>query len=267
MIFAGIAQSHHLLSSPPIAAKSRERALDMPLMLLHLRILPVKEGQESGQEVTWATRRRKALAARPSYYPERHVRRRREHRPDCVAGAYVAARNDDAHDPDLVGQLALRIAGSHARHQPGRKRLDLPARAAQARHLDDGAAPEMKPRSDRQAEQIEAVGRDVLAEIANRDAEAGVLQLGEELGVDEVDLTQVRLGRVFAHPGAMLYGDALVGVILDPQAGEQSDAIPRRLAARCDRPILRFQAYEFPSGVLHNRKSVAAVAIQQPDDC
>ena len=52
---------------------------------------------------------------------------------------------------------------------------------------------QVQPRAGRQAEQIEAARRDVLAHLPGRHGEAGGAQLVVQLGVDQVDLAQVRL--------------------------------------------------------------------------
>ena len=51
-----------------------------------------------------------------------------------------------------------------------------------------------------------------------------------QLGVDEMDLAQVRLGRVAANPGAVLHRGAGVGVTLHPVPCDEPDAQARPLA-------------------------------------
>ncbi len=50
--------------------------------------------------------------------------------------------------------------------------------------------------------------------------------------VDQVDLAQVRLGRVLPHPRAVLHGDAVVGVALDAEAFQEADGGTHLLAER-----------------------------------
>ena len=72
----------------------------------------------------------------------------------------------------------------------------------------------------------------LLAEVAGRHLESLRTHLGEELLVDEVDLAQVRLGRVLCDPGAVLDRDAGMDVALHAEPGEQCDTVPVRLGER-----------------------------------
>ena len=63
-------------------------------------------------------------------------------------------------------------------------------------------------------------GRDVLAHLPRRHGEAGGAQLVVQLGVDQVHLAQVGLGRVARHPRAVLDGHALMRVALDAEPGQ-----------------------------------------------
>ena len=63
-----------------------------------------------------------------------------------------------------------------------------------------------------------------------RTVKPSLRQLVVQLGVDEVDLAQVRLARVTGHPRAVLHQLAQVRVAAHAEAGDQLDARPGRLA-------------------------------------
>ena len=102
--------------------------------------------------------------------------------------------------------------------------VQLGARIAQTRHRDNRAA-QIQPRSDRQTEQIDTVGRDVLAHLPGRDGETGRAQFLVEFGVDQVNLAQVGLGRIARHPRAVLDRNALMRVAVDAEPGHELDAV------------------------------------------
>jgi len=87
----------------------------------------------------------------------------------------------------------------------------------------------MEPRARRQREQVHAARRDVLAHLPWRDGEARGPQLVVQLGVDQVDLPEVRPARVACHPRAMLHGRARMRVALDAEPGDETDALLGRL--------------------------------------
>jgi hypothetical protein len=87
-----------------------------------------------------------------------------------------------------------------------------------------------KPGTDRQLEQSDTAGGDVLANFAGRDRESLHRQLGEQLGVNEVHLTQVRLGRVLCDTRAVLDSRAAVRIALHARRFQKCDALAHRLA-------------------------------------
>src|SRR4029079_13986617 len=158
------------------------------------------------------------------------MRRCRQFDLDGVARRHVAAREHDAHDARLADKGAVRIAIEHGGHESLLKAIDLDARIAQPGDLDHGAGTDVQPRAGRQRQQVDAARGDVLAELAGRHAEACGAQLLEQFGVDEMNLTQVRAGRVARNPRAMLDGDAGVRVAFDAESGGEADAQARWLA-------------------------------------
>ena len=69
-------------------------------------------------------------------------------------------------------------------------------------------------------------------------------QFGEQLGVQQVNLAQVRLGRILRDSGTVLDGDAAVRIALDAQAFEQANGRLRSLAEA----VLRMRADDDDSG-------------------
>ena len=94
---------------------------------------------------------------------------------------------------------AVSRSDKHTFSKPNQAGIELVARVAQPGDLDDGAAAEPQARTDGQAQQVEAAGGDVLAHLAWGDVEPRRAQLVVELGVDEVDLAEVALGRIAAR--------------------------------------------------------------------
>ena len=73
---------------------------------------------------------------------------------------------------------------------------------------------------------------DVFAHLPGRHDETGGAQFVMQLGVDQVHLAQVRLGRIARHPRSMLDRAAQMRVVLDAETGQQPDAADVRLAER-----------------------------------
>src|SRR5690348_7851298 len=153
---------------PPEGCESRGNARWSELM----RLSPVSSGRDKpGQGARY-----------DSHRVELPVGRRRQLDPDRVAFADLAALQHDPHDPGLADQVAIRIARQGRRHQPGLQLVELAARVAQAGHLNDRILAQMEPRPGRQPEQIDSLGRDVLAHLPGGDRKPGTAQFVEQLG-------------------------------------------------------------------------------------
>jgi hypothetical protein len=115
---------------------------------------------------------------------------------DDISWLHGAAAQDDSHDPGLAHEPPVLIAPKDGVEQAWLEGVDLSTRVAQPGDLDDclGAYPELGALG--QCEQVQIPGRDVLAKLARSDVEALPTNLGEQLSVDEVHLSEVRLGRV-----------------------------------------------------------------------
>src|SRR5215472_18325465 len=121
---------------------------------------------------------------------KRVVRVRRQLDTDGIAGADLAAGDDDAHNAGLAHQIAALVASQCRRHQSILNVVELAARVAQTGYLDDRRRAEMQLRAGRQPQQIDAARRDVLAHLPGRDGEAALPQLVVQLGMDQMDLAQ-----------------------------------------------------------------------------
>ncbi len=127
---------------------------------------------------------------------ELEMRLGRQLDPYAVMRADRSTGDDDAHDPSLADQAPLLVAVQDSLHQAGLEVFKLIAGVAEAGHLDDGVGAEVQPRAARQAEEVEATGGDVLTQLPRCDVEASISQLVVELSMNEMDLPQVRPGRV-----------------------------------------------------------------------
>ncbi|MCY1308035.1 hypothetical protein D9M70_580140 [compost metagenome] len=90
----------------------------------------------------------------------------------------------------------------------------------------------MQPRAARQAQQIDTPGGDVLAHRAFRHVEAGELEFVMQLAVDQVHLPQIGLRRIRLDAGAVLDGNAEMGIALHAQPRQQHDRGHDRFAER-----------------------------------
>jgi hypothetical protein len=117
----------------------------------------------------------------------------------------------------------VRVGGEGSGHEAGAEVVHLDAGCAEAGDLDDGGLTEMEAGAGGEVVEVEAGGGDVLAHVAGGDAEGEELGLGEELGVDEVDLGEIGAGGVFADVVEVLDGGAEVDVTLYAEAFEELD--------------------------------------------
>lgn len=135
---------------------------------------------------------------------------------DRIAGSNLAGDDHDGHHPRQPSQrLAafLRLHPLEARsHEARTQSVELDTGVPKAGDLHHRLLAEAKLRAHREAEQVEARGGDVLAHLTGGKVEPLVAEGIVELAVDEVHLTQVRLGGVLLHPRAVLDRGTGVGV-------------------------------------------------------
>jgi len=141
---------------------------------------------------------------------------RRQLDEDWVAGSDFTTDQDDGHDTCLADEGSLFVVRQHCRHQPRLKLVQLQAGVAQAHDFYDGGSAQVQTRVGRQSQQIHPAGGDILAHLPSQHGKTGDTQLIVELSLYEVDLAQIRLGRVAGHPGAVLDPLAGVSVALNP---------------------------------------------------
>ena len=113
--------------------------------------------------------------------------------------------------------MAVYSSAHDGRQQSGLKSIDLRARVAQAGQFDDRLGADAQMRASGQAQQLDAAGGDVLAELARRDREASCRQCAQQFGVEQMHLAQVGLQRVARYARAMLHGTAAMRVALDAE--------------------------------------------------
>lgn len=121
------------------------------------------------------------------------MRSGRQFHGDPVAGADRTACEDDRHDTGLADEIAVGVAIEHGRPESLLEFIQLPAGVAQPRDLDDRLIAEREPRAARQGQQVDPAGRDVLPHLTGGDREAGPPELIVQLGVDQMDLPEIRL--------------------------------------------------------------------------
>src|SRR5437660_12823940 len=110
-----------------------------------------------------------------------------------VPATDVSPSKHDAHDASFSNKCAIGVALENRSHQSGLKSVELGTRIAQAGHLDDRVTSEVQPCALWQRQQIDAARRDVFADLARHHRVTACLQLLEQLGMEKVHLTQVRL--------------------------------------------------------------------------
>src|SRR5450759_3679845 len=83
--------------------------------------------------------------------------------------------------------------------------------------------PNAQNRSLGECEQVQIPGGDVLAELARLDVETLLTKLSEQLGMDEVHLPKVALGRICCGVCAVLHRGPRVSITVNSQPGQQKN--------------------------------------------
>ena len=110
--------------------------------------------------------------------------------------------------------------------------VELCTWVAQTGDLDCCGVTESESGPGRQAEEIDATRRDVLAHLTRDDVETASLQFVEQLGMDQMDLPQVGLTWVAGNARAMFDRFALVSIVGNAETGDQDDRFLDRLRHR-----------------------------------
>ena len=157
------------------------------------------------------------------------MRVRRQHHVDWVARANQPARSNDRHDPRFSNDLALRSAIEHGRQQARPEPFDLSAGITQSVTDSTTSAP-MRSRVSRGRP---SRSRPSVVMFSPRSAAVTskplLPQFCEELGLQEMHLTQVRLGRIDGDARAVLDRHALMGIALDATSRDDLDVRFRSL--------------------------------------
>ena len=178
----------------------------------------------------------------------------RRHDPDRVTGADDAAGDDHAHHAGTSYDGAIGRATGHPLQQALVVRLDLHARVPEAFHADHGVGAEVEQGAGRQAEEVDAAGGHVLAEVTGGDPVPVSGDVVEQLSLEQVHLSEVRLVGIASHARPVLHQRTGMGIALDAEPLEQRDRrhlllaepVPR-VAVHGDDGLLHGHARNVPS--------------------
>ncbi len=154
------------------------------------------------------------------------MRLRRQLDANGIARSDIPTLDNDGHDPRLSHQLAFVIATHYSGRQTSLITVQLSTRVPEPGHLDDGCIAQSQPRADRQSKQVNAAGGDIFTDISSCYYKACTLQVGKQLGVNKMDLAQIRQIMAQPQPGTMLNPPASMCVPLHPESGDEPDALP-----------------------------------------
>ena len=143
---------------------------------------------------------------------------------DCIARLDRSIRNDDRHDARLADDRTVGGTVKCGSHQALAKTVELGTRISQAGYFDNGLWTQAEASPSRERQQVDASSRDVFAHLTGTNVKATGQQLVEKLGVHQVHLAQVWLGRIARHTREVLDRATMVRVTLDTQAGQQANA-------------------------------------------
>ncbi len=150
--------------------------------------------------------------------------------PYGITGRYLPSGQNDTHDARLADDLALLVTLERRGHEPWLDLIELHAGVPETGHFDDSGIAQAEPSPRGQREQMNPARGDVLTHLSSRHGEAVRPEAVVKLGVDQMDLAQIRLARIARDPRAMLNRPAHVRVTLDPESLQEPDALPTTLA-------------------------------------
>jgi hypothetical protein len=144
---------------------------------------------------------------------------------DGVVGVDLAAGVDDGHDAAAAGLLGGVGEGRAPEMllETGAEAVDLGAGGAEAGDLEDGGGADVEEGVAGEGEEVETGGEEVFAELAGGEREAKEGELVEELGGEEMDLSEVGSAGGLALEVEVLSGCAAVGVVLDAFVGDEGE--------------------------------------------
>ncbi|GHA10167.1 hypothetical protein GCM10007989_00340 [Devosia pacifica] len=144
---------------------------------------------------------------------------------DKATGKNDATLFHYSHNARLAYKRAVRIPVENRGEKALAEGLNLLAGIPQTSDAQHNRVTNLQQRVCRQPQQIEACRRDVLAQCTGRNIWIDRPKFVQQLGVYEVDLTQVRLRRVHRYPGAMLDGRSEVRIAKHTMARDQFNPV------------------------------------------
>lgn len=145
------------------------------------------------------------------------------HDNDGVACLEHATLQHDGHDPGLSDQGSVGGAVQHGRQKAGLEGFDLRTRVAKPGDLDQYIGAQAKLCTGTQAQQVDALGGDVLAHLAGSNGVSEFQHLGQEFLLKQVHLPKVGLCRVPGDSRPVFDGDTEVGIIPNAMARDELD--------------------------------------------
>ena len=158
---------------------------------------------------------------------QRHKRWRGKLNFDWIARPNRPACFHDRHDTGLADELSVRSSVQNCCQQAGLEFFDLVARISQTGHLEDHVASNSQQRARWQREKVDAACGDVFSEFRRGHAKAHRSQFVKQLGVNQMDLTKVRLAGIDADSGPVFDLVSLVRITLDAEPGCDLDFVRR----------------------------------------
>ena len=164
---------------------------------------------------------------------------------DGIVRANDAVGNDNPHHAGFSNKIAGLIAIENSRHEAALKAIDLHTGIPESRQLHNCRSANMQLRAAGKIEQWNSACCDVLAKLSRLDHEATLSELVEQLDVDEVHLSEVRLSGIARDAREMLNRLARVCIAFDAQPGAEHDAGLRHLV----KAVLTAQRYGFDNTI------------------
>jgi hypothetical protein len=158
------------------------------------------------------------------YRLKRHMGFARQLDINRIPGPDFASRRYDTHHTRLADQVSIFITIQYGRKKSLLEVVQLCARISQAGDRDHRRAAQMKACPLGQGKQVKTFGRYVFAQVTRQYLETAPLQFLEQFGMNQVNLAEIRLRRVFRDTGAMLDSHAGMGVPFHADPGDQLDA-------------------------------------------
>jgi hypothetical protein len=146
---------------------------------------------------------------------------------------------DDCHHPAFANHLTVFGASENFPEQSRLEPVDLLAGVPKSGDADNRFVTKVKQCAGGKRQQVNATRRHVLAHLTSRNPVARCRDFIEELGMDQVHLSEVGLGGIARDSGEMLDGHARMGVTLNTPASDQPDLVDDGLTE----PVVRIPAH------------------------